>query len=113
MTFTLLSGNVTSYSKRAEAILAQAASDYVIAIQEARISMAGAIKAQAVARNFQRTIALGKNVQTRLQRACKSVSNTKRRQPYNSEAATYVATLSHHSMREPGRNCSVASMLFD
>lgn len=91
--------NVARYSKRADAILAQAASADVIAIQEARTSMAAAFKAPAIARNFQR--------------ACKSVSSTKRRQPHNSGAAAYVATLSHHSMHEPGRKCSVASMLFD
>lgn len=58
MTVTLLSGSVTSYSKRAEAILAQAASADIIAIKETRISMAAAFKAPAIARNFRRTIAL-------------------------------------------------------
>ena len=93
MMLTILSGNVTSFHKRAGAVLEQASAD-VLCLQEARVSQSGALKADATARRHGWNLELGKVVPVRGVHARSRANRTVRKvrpTPFQAPDATYVA----------------------
>ena len=111
MMLTILSGNVTSYHKRAGAVLEQATAD-IVCMQEARISQIAAVKAAATAREHGWNIELGNIVPLRKVRSRFShAKRHKRCSPFQSNEATYVATLSKYPLHSCGTACPEAKLL--
>ena len=113
MMLTLLSGNVTSFHKRAGAILQQASAD-VLCLQEARVSQSGAMKADATARRHGWNLELGKVVPVRSVQARSRANRTMRKvrcTPFQASDATYVATLSKHPLHSCGTACLETRLL--